>query len=169
MEYTTVQKGMFWLWLAVSGNFIAETLSCKTQILLSNNMYAKQIVTFAILYFVAGFVDAKQSSPIEHFKLSGIIWIVFLLFTKMHLTPTIISFVLVCISHILNDYGNYYIKNNEIEKGEMYKKYSNWTLKANLILILISFIIYLITKYKEYKGSFNFIKFILGNPTCKGT
>ena len=31
-ELTTIQKGMFWLWLAVSGNFVSETLSCKHRI-----------------------------------------------------------------------------------------------------------------------------------------
>lgn len=167
-DLSTVQRGMFWLWLAVSGNFISETLGCKTQQFLNDNMYAKQIVTFAILYFVTGFIDTTKTNPLEHFKLSGIIWVIFLLFSKMHLVPTIIAFALVCISYVLNDYSRYYKESGDIEKSETYKTYSDWVLKANISLIVVSFIVYFIAKYKEYKGNFNFLKFILGKPSCRG-
>ena len=43
--------GVFLLLLAVSGNFIAETLGCKVQKLLTNNMYAKNIIIILITYF----------------------------------------------------------------------------------------------------------------------
>ncbi len=37
-------KGIFLLILGVSGNFVAETLGCKTQKLLSENMFAKHFI-----------------------------------------------------------------------------------------------------------------------------
>ena len=43
-ELTTIQKGMFWLWLAVSGNFISETLGCKTQKFLNENMLQNKLL-----------------------------------------------------------------------------------------------------------------------------
>lgn len=167
-EITTIQKSMFWLWLAVSGNFISETLGCKTQSLLNKNMYAKQIVTFAILYFVTGFIDTTEKDPIEHMKISAIIWVIFLAFTKMHVIPTIIAFVLICISYVLNDYSSYYKTLGELEKSQKYKNMSELILKFNIALISVSFIIYLVAKYREYKGNFNILTFILGNPICKG-
>jgi hypothetical protein len=166
-ELTTIQKGMFWLWLAVSGNFVSETLSCKTQKLLNGNMYVKQILTFAILYFVTGFVDTSKHNPIEHLKLSAIIWVLFLLFTKMHIVPTIISFILICLSYLLNDYSSYYEKEGELEKSKKYKEISELILKVNIALIIVSFVVYLVSKYKEYKGKFNILTFILGKPNCK--
>ena len=60
----------------------------------------------------------------------------------MHLVPTIISFILVCISYIVYDYGVYYEKQGELEKGEKYKTIGNWILKGNIVLIVVSFIIY---------------------------
>ena len=166
-EITTIQKGMFWLWLAVSGNYVSETLGLLGQKLLNYNMYVKQIVTFAILYFVTGFVDNVSHDPIKHLKLSAIIWVIFLLFTKMHLVPTIIAFILICISYFINDYSAYYEKIGELEKSKKYKEISEVILKANIALIGVSFVVYLISKYKEYKGEFNMLKFILGNPNCK--
>jgi len=36
--------GIFLLILAVSGNFVAETISCQSQKLLYNNMLAKNVI-----------------------------------------------------------------------------------------------------------------------------
>ena len=41
-------------------------------------------------------------------------------------------------------------------------------LKLNIAFIILSFIVYSVAKYKEYKGEFNILKFILGNAKCKG-
>ena len=167
-ELSTIQKGMFWIWLAVSGNFVSETLGCKTQKFLKGNMFAKQILTFAILYFVTGFTDNSDKHPIEHMKLSAIAWVIFLLFTKMHFTPTIIAFVLLCISYVINDYSSYYEKIGDLEKSKKYKDISETIIKCNMVLIVVSFVVYLFAKYKEYKGEFIlFPTFILGNPNCK--
>ena len=42
------KKGIFLLILAVVSNFIAETMGCKTQKLLNNNMIAKHFVILFI-------------------------------------------------------------------------------------------------------------------------
>ena len=55
-----VIKGIFLLVLAVAGNFVAETLGCKTQKLLSENMYAKHLVILLILYFAIGFTSSDE-------------------------------------------------------------------------------------------------------------
>jgi hypothetical protein len=120
------------------------------------------------LYFVTGFVDASEKDPIEHLKLSAVIWVMFLLFTKMHLVPTIISFILVCASYLIHDYSVYYENKGELEEGKKYKNISNIILKCNIAMIIVSFIVYFVSKYKEYKGDFNALTFILGNPNCKG-
>ena len=53
-------KGVFLLVLAVAGNFIAETLGCKTQKLLSENMYSKHFISLFVLYFAIGFVNSDS-------------------------------------------------------------------------------------------------------------
>ena len=58
MQYMDeAMKGIFLLILAVAGNFVAETLGCKTQKLLSENMLAKQVVILLILYFAIDFTS----------------------------------------------------------------------------------------------------------------
>ena len=135
-------------------------LVVKHKIFLNGNMYAKQILTFAILYFVTGFIDTSNKNPLEHLKLSAIIWIIFLLFNKMHLIPTVISFILICVSYLLNDYSSYYEQIGDIETSKKYKYMSEILLKLNIAFIAVSFIVYTVAKYKEYKGEFNILKFI---------
>lgn len=63
-------KGLFLLILAVAGNFVAETLGCKTQKLLSENMLAKHFVIILILYFAIDFTSEKLNTPFDTFKLA---------------------------------------------------------------------------------------------------
>ena len=50
-------KGIFLLILAIAGSFITETLGCKTQKMLINNMFAKHFVIILILYFTINFMN----------------------------------------------------------------------------------------------------------------
>ena len=60
-DYDDIMKGILLLVLAVAGNFVAETLGCKTQKLLSENMFVKQTIIFIIVYFVINFTNSDDS------------------------------------------------------------------------------------------------------------
>jgi len=76
-----IMNGVLLLILAISGNFIAETLGCKTQKLLTENMLAKHVVILFIIYFSLGFASESNPNPIDFIKkLSinmGIIFIIY--------------------------------------------------------------------------------------------
>ena len=57
----TIIQGIFLLIVAVSGNFVAETMSCQTQKLLSENMYVKNAVIILIVYFSLGFASSEHN------------------------------------------------------------------------------------------------------------
>ena len=52
-ESLGIIDGLFLLFLAISGNFLAETLGCQTQELFTDSIIAKQIMTF---FIIAGFI-----------------------------------------------------------------------------------------------------------------
>ena len=54
---------VFLLLLAVAGNFIPETLGCKTQDLLNNSMVAKHVILVVILYLTINFQNSSDSNP----------------------------------------------------------------------------------------------------------
>ena len=79
---SSIIKGVFLLILAVSGNFVAETLGCKTQKLLGESMLAKHFIILLVVYFALGFTSDGNPHPGDLAKNSLIIWIMFVLFTS---------------------------------------------------------------------------------------
>jgi Ca2+/Na+ antiporter len=163
-------KGIFLLLLAVSGNFIAETLGCKTQKLLSENMYAKQLVTFIIIYFSLGVTDSSNTSPTDNIIFSVQIWIFFLMFTKMNVKFTISAFMLLGVLLILKNYVDYYKTHNDKNKNKDKIKYlqrvSTIVMTILITITIIGFLKYLTRQKAEHKDNFSYTKFFIGTTTC---
>ena len=161
-------KGIFLLIMAVSGNFAAETLGCKTQKLLSENMIAKHIVIILIVYFAIDFTSGESNTPSEVMILSGTIYLLFILFTKMDITFTIIVFSLLIITYVITNYINYYKENNEMNIDIIrLEKIRNYLYAFIIILILIGFILYLIKQKREHSKDWSSLKFLFGITKCK--
>ena len=107
-ESLGIIDGLFLLFLAISGNFLAETLGCQTQELLTNSIIAKQIMTFFIIYFTIDYSDDAVEAPSIKLTKASMVYVFFLLFTKMDLKPTILVFVLLFVIYLTNSYKNYY-------------------------------------------------------------
>ena len=56
--------GLFLLFLALGGNFLAETLGCKTQKILSENMVVKQLFIIMMIYFTINFTSNDNEKSI---------------------------------------------------------------------------------------------------------
>ena len=108
--------GIFLLILAVSGNFVAETISCQSQKLLYNNMLAKNVIILMVIYFSLGF--ASSESIVNPLTLAGnsvLVWLFFLIFNKMDIQYTIISIVGMFAILVMKDFVDYYVEIKENE------------------------------------------------------
>ena len=163
-------KGIFLLILAISGNFVAEVLGCKTQQLLSENMIAKHSIIFMILFFTINFVDSgTQKAPIDIFKIAICIHILLLLFTKMNIYFTITCFVLLFIIYISFVYIDYYNQDKLKHKHriEQIRKIQPMLYKLVGILIIVGFVIYFKKQYTDHAKTWSTFKFIFGITKCK--
>lgn len=165
-------KAIFLLILGISGNFIAETLGCKTQKLLTENMLVKHLVIIFIIFFVLGFTNKKKIHPLETLGNTLILWVFFVLFTRMSLTFTIIVFLLIALKYILTMYKEYYEENGENEKKddkiiENLEKVGEYIIYLVGGMILIGFSLYFRKQYKEYYKDWSTYKFIFGVNKCK--
>ena len=142
-------KSLLLLSLAVMGNYVAETLGCETQHLLNNSMWAKHACIIFIIYFTLNISTDESINPFIEMKNSLIIWIFFILFTKMHIYITIIVFSLLCFHFVLGNFIEYYKK--EEENTENIEKLRNTIYPLMAILITIGFIKYGFAKHKEYR------------------
>ena len=161
-------KGIFLLILAIAGNFLAETFSCKMQNLLTNNMLAKHCFGIIILYFTIDFTtSADPQTPASNFKLALIIYSLFLLFTKMNLVFTILVFSLLAAIYTVNSYINYYQKTDpkSTEIKKLMKRRTHMSI-ALLGFLLMGFILYFVKQRREHRKNWSTAKFIFGVTKC---
>jgi hypothetical protein len=167
-------KGIFLLILAVSGNFVAETFGCRTQQFLRENMIAKQVIIYSIIYFALSFTNEGHPHPLDLAKQSAFIWFTFLLFTKMSLPFTIVAIVLLACIYVIQSFVLYYedqCKNtcSEKDKEIIQKLYACEKITTILVFttILVGFSLYFMKQYKDYSNNWSFLKFIFGVQKCK--
>ena len=159
--------------LAVSGNWISETFPCQLQSFLTKNMYAKQLVILFIIYFAIGFTSVSEVVPIKKIQKSFILWIAYLIFTKMDLKYSLLVISIFIITNIVVDYINYYKVENSKKKNNdnnkkivLLKKIKNYLLITILAFMFIGFGIYFREEYNDHSKNFNIYKFIFGIIKC---
>ena len=163
--------GIFLLILAVSGNFVAETISCQSQKLLSTNMLAKNVVILMVIYFSLGFASSeKLVNPITLAGNSVLIWVFFLLFNKMDIQYTIISIVGMFAILVMKDFADYYDATKNKENEHMVPallKGMDYVFASVCLTVIVGFLLYFKKQYRDYYKTFSFMTFIFGKTTCK--
>ena len=154
-------KSFFILLLSISGNFVGETLSCETRHLM-NNMIAKDILIFVLLYFGLDLLDddTNHPHPFDRLKQTLIIWLFYTMFSRMTIIPTIIVFILLCSYYLILDLIAYHKDkdNNKQYIGQL--EYINKNLmKTSIGVVTVGFILYFLKQRKDYKNKFNFFFF----------
>ena len=159
-------KAILLLTLTIMGNFMSETLTCSTQKLLSENRIVKQIVILFLIYFTLNITNNDIIHPIEKIKMALIIWLFFLIFTKMSLTHVIIVFLVICLHYILDNFRDYYRANN-IDEYDDIIYFTNKLLIGIIILTSAhGLITYIFKKRMKYKN-FSWYTFFAGVNKCK--
>jgi len=160
-------KGIFLLVLAVCGNFVAETLGCKTQKLLTENMWAKQVVILMIIYFSINLTGDGETNPSINLAKALLVWTAFLIFNKMSLPFTVIVFLLLMVVYVMDTYIEYYKKQEE--DTEKLENAQTFTYYLIIGLTILGFIMYFTKQYADYGGKdWSTATFLFGKPTCAG-
>lgn len=168
----SLTKGVFLLLLAVSGNFVAETLGCNTHELLKTNMFAKHILVFMILYFTISFTSNDDApDPKRNLIAAALVYGFFIMFTRMRLNITIWAFFVLMILYLLSEFITYYTSHpgkvppNRMEILTDIQK----TLYVLLpIIVLYGFIVYMYDQYRvNGKNKTKWLNLIFGVPRCK--
>lgn len=168
----SLTKGVFLLLLAVSGNFVSETLGCNTHELLKTNMFAKHLLVFMTLYFTISFTSHHDApDPKKNSIAAALVYGFFIMFTRMRLNITICAFFVLTILYLLSEFITYYTSHpgkvppNRMEILTDIQK----TLYVLLpIIVLYGFIVYIYDQYRvNGKNNSKLVKIIFGVPRCK--
>ena len=162
------KQSLFLMFLSIAGNFVAQTLSCGSQQVLSNSMFAKSVILFFLIYFTMDFSSTEVIDPIVQLKRSLVLWVFLLFFTKMDIYFTGVSLFLLVSTYIMNNFVQYYKEEEEKNKDkiEMMTKVMTALELVIIVLILVGFVKYFIKQRKDHKN-FSFTKFMLGVKKCK--
>lgn len=167
-----ILKATLLIVLSVSGNFLAETLGCRTRKAL-NNIVVKHLLLLFMIYFTIDFSKDENEPPEHPIKNMGkafIVWIIFHIFTHLKQLPTAILVILLMTVYISDNYSSYLkslpnVNENLIEK---LKSLEHVSFVLALTVGILGFGMYFIEKRNEYKKNFSLFKFVLGVKNCKG-
>ena len=96
---------LFALYLLIFCNFTKETLGCKLQTALNDNMYLKHLVTFLLLFFLIVLIDPKNADAdlLQSFGFAILTYLIFIITTLIFLLVNLSS-VLACGSYNKEEY-----------------------------------------------------------------
>jgi hypothetical protein len=168
---SVIHKGMLLFLLIISGNYIGNLVSCRTQYLFNNNIYVKHLIGFISLYFFIILVEL-DINPFKALILSIPMYFYFIMLTKSQSTFFVSIIILLIILVFLHNYKSYLDKKKKLSKIELiYIKNINIVRKIVIGIILtftlMGFLIYLGMKKVEYKNNFNLKDFLFGKIVCK--
>ena len=164
-----ILKATLLLFISIAGNFLAETLGCRTQFYLEN-MYIKHLLILFMIYFTIDFTQGDEVvNPVVNLKRAIIVWIFFHLFTHLDIAPTVIVLLLFMTLFFMSNYMTYLeqINQKNSKLSKTLKKVEEVLFFLVLGIILIGFIYYYMEKKDEYGKRFNLLKFIFGVKKCK--
>lgn len=147
----------------ISTNYLGTLFNCKVQQILNNNMIIKHIFGFLTLFFFVSLVDDElQISIMQKFIFSLLIYIWFVLSTKMYYSFWFIFISLFIVIYLLHNLESTLTD----EKFKRYIKILNNALIIIAIVIMIVGIVYNIGIVKIQNKDYKFSKFIIGDSKC---
>jgi len=164
--------GIFLLIISVSGNFIAETLSCQMQKYLDTSIFAKNIVVLVVIYFSLGYTsNIVALHPMILAKRSIMIWGMFLIFNKISLrfataVLTGLFVILVCRNYI--EY--YHVLDAEKNKLiiDRLMDVSDKLTMGLYAITSVGFALYFAKQYRDHNSNFSYTTFLFGSTIqCK--
>ena len=164
-----ILKATLLLFISIAGNFLAETLGCKTQFYLEN-MYVKHLLILFMIYFTIDFTQGDEvANPIVNIKKAIFVWIFFHLFTHLDIVPTVIVLLMFMALFFISNYMTYLeqIGQKDTQLDKTLKKIEVILYFLVMSVILIGFFYYYLEKKDEYGKRFNILKFIFGVKKCK--
>ena len=167
-------KGLFLFIFIISGNYLEELLGCRLIKLLNENMIIKHILGLLTLFLTLAFTIDLNTSLLKLFKISFILYIIFILSSK---TTEYINYLIIfifIISFIVQLYKDRLkrklemsiINTNEKLHLEYIEKYNDYILKLIIGLIIIGLLIYIGEQKRSYNEDFNYYTFLIGEVNC---
>ena len=154
-------SGLFLLFAIILGNLLNETIGSQLEYYVEDNIIVKYIIIFIIIYYTVGFTN-EISHPLEHFKHSILLFLLFIMATRNYLSISILSFIFIIINFTINSYIKYYENNEDDIKRDEIKSLISYSHNLTVIIIIVVFIGFISKIMVESKKKkFNLLEYLI--------
>ena len=167
-----VIKGLFYLLLGISSNFIGDTMGCQVQQLFNKSIIFKQLIVYFTIFFGIDISDGKNLKLNDKLKITTIVYILFTILANMNIKFSILAFGLITILYLLNTYISELKpgRNDNIKANKKYNQIREIRKKISILLvsvICIGVYYYYRLKKEEFGDNFSIISFLFEQNNCK--
>lgn len=159
-------KALFLLYLAISSNFLSNTMNCSVHKILIDNMVLKHIFIICLIYFTIDFASKDDLSPLEILKQTMFIYLLYIVLSKQKYEFFLFNFFLIFIIYVITVQKRYDERNKKESNFSTYGKVLRGLQIILVITLTIGFLLYFKKQHTEHKSNFNFIKFMFGTLHC---
>lgn len=160
-------KYLFVLYLVISGNYLGNLFGCQVQNIFNNNMLVKHLLGFLTFYFFITVIDNTNTfNSKQKLIISLVVYSIFIMSTKTHYKFWYVLIIGLGIAYTLFIVKDEY-KTDE-EKKKQIENIQKILVIVAMIALVLGFFYYMGEKKIEYGKDFEFKKFLLGAPTCRG-
>ena len=157
-------KGVFLLFIAITANFLGNSLNCRLQLDLTNSSILRNIFLYMIIIFTIDFTSKKKMDIKEILKNSLLIYMFYIMLSKQNYITMYSVIILLTVIYLI-DIQIGYLKENKKDTSKL-EEIKSILLYGVITITVSGFIIYFLKQHKEHKSNFDFTKFIFGTNVC---
>lgn len=169
--------------IIISGNSVSHLLSCQTQKFLKHNLYIQHIIGFLLIFIFimleGGWsfdtelqnresVDWSNGNSFDTLMFSGILYVFFILMSKMKLVANMTLLFLLFVIYVLNSQREFLYKRNVIHYKDniLYTNYIYGLTLLALLVCIFGVYDYYIYQTLDYGENFNTFLFWFSTNQC---
>lgn len=157
-------RAVFLLFIAISANFLGNTLNCGLQFDLTTTPLLRNLFLYILIVFTIDFTSKSAMNVEEIITRSLIIYIFYIMLSKQDYMTMYIVIILLIATYLCYLQTNYLKENSQETK--FFDDLSSLLMFGIGAVTVIGFIMYFNRQYKEHKDDFDMMKFIFGTNQC---
>jgi hypothetical protein len=163
-NYSDSIRAVFLLFIAISANFLGNTLNCGLQYNLTTTPYLRHLFLYILIVFTIDFTSKNSMSVGEILTRSLIIYIFYIMLSRQNYITMYIVIILLIAIYLVYLQTNYIKENNN--DTSFYDNLSSFLIFGVGIVTLVGFVMYFYKQYNDHKDDFDILKFIFGTNRC---
>lgn len=163
-KYSETIDSVFLLFIAISANFLGNTLNCRIQYDLTTIPILRNIFLYLIIVFTIDFTSKSSMNVEEILTKSFVIYIFYIMLSKQEFVTLYIVIILMIATYLCYLQTNYLKENNKDVK--FYEDLTSFLIFGITSVTIIGFLMYFSRQREEHKDSFDIVKFLFGTNIC---